>query len=196
MTMLSAAAASIRLNISSPTTPWPDAQAGQQERELARLGQRRLRPGSPSARVPQAFDRPAMSAALTGTIRMTAMPRARRRRPRTRVDEHSDRHEEDASEHVAQRTELARDLVADVRLADEQSGQERAQCERQAEQLADIRRAECDGYDGQDEDLAAAQQSDTLEEPRQHLQAERQQDREEDRRLARDRHVDAQVTAL
>ena len=64
--------------------------------------------------------------------------------------------------------------------------------QRQPEQLADVGRAQGDRDDGQDEHLAAAQQRDALEQPRQHVQAQRQQERQEEQRLARgDRDVDA-----
>ena len=80
---------------------------------------------------PNGFDRPATSAALTGTIRITASATSPAAADHEgRVEEHADRNEEHAREDVAQRTKLTRNLVADVRLTDEQSGQECAERQR------------------------------------------------------------------
>ena len=178
--MLSAAEVSIRPNISSPTTPastpW---RASRNENSPAWAISTPARTADLIG-MPPMNDRPAMMAPFTGTISTTASRirpiEATTKRGSTNIPIDTKKSPANTSRTGASSPSTWW-LMSDSLMS--MPGQESAQRERQPEQLRHVGGAEGYRHRGQDEHLAAAQHDHPFEEPWQHLQAERQQDRQE-----------------
>ena len=127
-----------------------------------------------------------MTKPLPATAISTSSATSRRRRQqRLGIDEHPDRHEEQDREQVAERDDLGGGLVGDVRLRDDDPGDERAERQRQPEHGARDERGEERGRDdGQQEQLARALPRHRPQDPRHDPGPDEVGEREEERRLA------------
>ena len=109
-----------------------------------------------------------------------------------RIHEHPDRDEEQHREQVAERRDLGRGLVRQLRLRHEDAGHERPERQRQPEHGArDERRHEGRRDDRQQEQFTRAQAGDDGEHPRQEARADDVGEGQEDRGLhhgRRERH--------
>ena len=91
------------------------------------------------------------------------------------VEEHADRHEEDAGEHVPERLHQRLDVTGDAGLGDEGARQEGTERHREALGLGEERQREAEPDAGDEQCLLAAQGHDGAEEPGHHQQAETEQ---------------------
>ena len=75
------------------------------------------------------------------------------------VDQHADRDEEQRREQIAHRHDLGNHAMIELALRQQQAGEERTECRRQAEQRADARGAERQHRRRDDEQLRGAQRA-------------------------------------
>ena len=196
--MLTAEPASIRLKtvLLSACKIMPDPR--QQERELCRDRQQRAGQDRGAGRRPHHQSRSQPRRSL-GQDDQEHRHQQQRQVPgdEAGIDQHPDRDEEEAGENIAQRHDVAQDLVREVRFADDDPGHEGPERERQPEEGRAVGQAERRHADREHEDLPAAQPGDPVEDPGQHPQPDRDQQDQEEAGLGHfPDHVAGQVRAV
>ena len=101
-----------------------------------------------------------------------------------RIYQHADRHEEDGSEHVSDRLHEVFDALSFARLADQRSGQKRAQRDGVPELLCEQSEPEADPRTGDDRRFGALHSNDHPDEPRNGQNPNNQEAHQERHQLA------------